>query len=448
MSRRFAAGVQITELCRGFRGGLFSAEPAIRGKFKRVRRRLLPMRILTLSLSLMCSILTVAAQPARRVLVVSVDGLDQRYLEDADRLGLRIPNLRRLMKEGQWSRGVIGQAPTVTWPSHTTLISGVGPDVHGIKGNRRPKTEGGEYYWSASLLRARTLLDAVKAAGRTSATITWPVTVDAPVTWNLPEYFQRRRGGDMDMRSIESKSVPADLVKRIAAMYPAFPREWMEDRNRTMAALYLLKAVQPDLVLVHLVDLDSEAHQTGPFTREANATLENIDEYIGQMLAALPKDYRFVLVSDHGFEKVEEEINLGVAAKARGVEGVRAMGGFVLASTPAAADLLRELKAGGGHGIGRAIPKEELARYAPDLAGAAAAYESTPGVFFASGDSTELRSKPHEAGNHGHWPARYRAVYAVWGPGIAAGRLPEISQKDVAGRLASLLGIPFTPGPR
>ncbi len=402
---------------------------------------------LFLFLALLSAVVPVGAQP-RRVLVVSVDGLDQRYLDDADRLGLRIPNIRRVLKEGQWSRGVIGQAPTVTWPSHTTLISGVGPDVHGILGNRRPKSEGGQYYWSASLLHARTLLDAVKAAGRTSATITWPVTVDAPVTWNLPEYFQRRRGGDMDVRSIESKCVPADLVKNIAAVYPAFPREWMEDRSRTMAALYLLKTAQPDLILLHLVDLDSEAHQTGPFTREANATLENIDEYIGQMLGALPKGYTFVLVSDHGFEKVEEEINLSVAAKAGGVEGVRAMGGYVIASTPAAADLLRELKSTGKYGLGREIPREELAAYAPDLAKAAAAFESAPGVFFAAGEATEVHSKPHEAGNHGHWPTRYRAVYSAWGPGIQAARLPEISQKDVAGRLASLLGIQFTPGPR
>ncbi|MGJ5818330.1 alkaline phosphatase family protein [Paludibaculum fermentans] len=400
-----------------------------------------------LLISLLLAAVPLAAQ-AKRVLVVSIDGLDQRYLEEADRLGLRIPNIRRVLKEGQWSHGVVGQAPTVTWPSHTTMISGVGPDVHGILGNRRPKSEGGEYYWSASLLKARTLLDAVKVAGRSSATITWPVTVDAPVTWNLPEYFQGRRGGDMDVRSIESKCVPADLVKSISALYPAFPREWMEDRNRSMAVLYLLKTVKPDLILAHLVDLDSEAHRNGPFTRAANATLENIDEYVGQMLSALPADYTFVLVSDHGFEKVEEDINLNAAAKARGVEGVRVLGGYVLASTPAAAAFLRELKAGGSYGIGREIPQEELHRYAPDLAPVEAAFESTEGIFFTSGDGSAVHAKPHEAGNHGHWPTRYRAVYAAWGPGIQPARLPEFSQKEVAGRLATLLGIPFTPGPK
>jgi len=221
------------------------------------------MRPLLLILQAVVLLLPLAAQrtASRRVIVISVDGLDQRYLDDADRLGLRIPNIRRLMKEGQWSRGVVGVVPTVTWPTHTTMISGVEPVVHGIRGNRRPPAEGGEYYWSASLLKVRTLLDAMKAAGRTTAAITWPVTVDAPVTYNLPEYFRKRRGGDMDTQSIESKCVPPDLVKRIATMFPAFPQQWMEDRTRVMAALYLLKTVRPDLTLLHLVDLDSEQHE-------------------------------------------------------------------------------------------------------------------------------------------------------------------------------------------
>lgn len=403
------------------------------------------MRTFSVVFLVAAALVPLSAQ-THKLLVVSVDGLDQRYLDYADHLGLRIPNLRKLMTEGQWARGVEGQVPTVTWPSHTTLISGVGPDVHGIKGNRRPKSEGGEYYWSARLLHARTLLDSLHDAGRTSATITWPVTVDAPVNWNLPEYFHRRRGGDMDVRSIESKAVPGDLVQKIATAYPAFPREWMEDRNRTMAALYLLQNAQPDLILLHLVDLDSEAHDAGPFTREANATLENIDEYLGQMMRALPAGYLLVLVSDHGFEKVEDEVNLAVSARAKGIAGVRPMGGFVVAETPAAAGLLREWKKGGRHGVGREIPKEEIARYSPDLTAAAAIYESSPGVFFTANEAAPEHSRPHEAGAHGHWPTRYHAVYAAWGAGLPAQRLPVIRQTEVAGRLALLLDLPFTPG--
>lgn len=77
------------------------------------------------------------------LLVVSVDGLDQRYLETADQLGLKIPNLRKLMREGEFSRGVIGVVPTVTWPSHTTLITGATAEEHGILSNRRPAVSRG-----------------------------------------------------------------------------------------------------------------------------------------------------------------------------------------------------------------------------------------------------------------------------------------------------------------
>jgi len=104
-----------------------------------------------------------AAQP---LAVISVDGLDNRYLADADALHLKIPNLRRLMGEGEVSEGVLGVVPTITWPSYTTLITGVDPVVHGILSNRRPKSEGGDYPWSASLIKAPTLLTAAHKAAK------------------------------------------------------------------------------------------------------------------------------------------------------------------------------------------------------------------------------------------------------------------------------------------
>ena len=131
------------------------------------------------------------AQP--RVVLLSVDGLDPRYLRDCDRIGLKIPNLRRLMREGEWAGGVVGEVPTVTWPLHTSMITGVAPAVHGIEANQR---------WEYSLIKVKTIWDDVRANSRTSAAITWPVTVDAPITWNLPEYFEKRQGGGMDLAAI------------------------------------------------------------------------------------------------------------------------------------------------------------------------------------------------------------------------------------------------------
>ena len=72
-------------------------------------------------------------------------------------------------------------------------------------------------------------------------------------------------------------------------MFPSFRQEWMDDRTRTQAVVFLLKTEKPDLLLVHLVDLDSEEHDNAPFSREANAILEYTDELVGQMMDALPE---------------------------------------------------------------------------------------------------------------------------------------------------------------
>ncbi len=369
-----------------------------------------------------------AKQP---LVVISVDGLDNRDLAQADRLGLRIPTLRKLMREGQVSSGIIGVVPTITWPSHTTLITGVDPVTHGILGNWRPP---GDRYLDYSQIKSPTLIGAAHNAGLTIATITWPVTVNAPVDWNLPEYFEKRRGGSMDTRSIESKSKPADLVAKISADYPSFAQEWMDDRTRTLAALWLLRYEKPQLMLVHLVDLDSEEHDDAPFSREAHAVLERTDELIGEILGALPAGSALAVVSDHGFERVDRIVNLKPVAP-----DALQTGAIVIAPDDKTAAELRELKKDQKYGIGREISKEEFARFPSSLMrNPAAVFESIEGVMFGT-----TEGKPVEIGNHGHWPMRYRSVYVMWGRGIPHQALPEFSIKEIAGRLAIVAGVPY-----
>ncbi len=374
-----------------------------------------------------------AAQP---LVVISVDGLDNRYLAQADRMGLKIPTLRRLMREGQYSKGVVGVVPTITWPSHTTILTGVDPVVHGILGNWRPP---GEKYLDYSQIKSPNLIGAAHQAGLTIAAITWPVTVNAPADWNLPEFFALRRGGDMDIRSIESKANPPDLVTKVAADFPSFGQQWMDDRIRTMAALWILRHEKPGLMLLHLVDLDSEEHDNAPFTRESYATLEHTDELIGQIVAALPAGTAVAVVSDHGFERVDKIVNVKSV-----VPEVIQMGSILLASDETTAAQLRELKKDPKYGIGREISKEEFAQFPSALnRNPAAVFDSAEGVMFGNTKDGGLTGKPAEIGNHGHWPMRYRSVYVLWGRGISPQVLPEFSIREIAGRLAKVLGIAF-----
>lgn len=384
--------------------------------------------------------------PHHKLLVVSVDGLDWRYLRDADSLSLKIPVIRSLMRQGRYAQGVVGVYPTVTWPSHTSIITGLRPDQHGILGNRRPKSEGGDYYWYTSFLKAPTLWQVAHGHGLTTASVTWPVTTNAAIDFDLPEYFARRNGGSMDLASIRAKAEPSNLVAAISKEFPSFPQQWVDDRTRTLAVLYLLQEKQPDLILVHLVDLDAEEHEQGPFTQNAQAVLERTDELLGSIRAHLPSQYVFALVSDHGFERVDKIANLEVLLAKAGISGeMKSLGGIATTANPAAAAFLRRMAKDPTNGIGREIPHDELMRYAPQFTSAVAAFDPAPHVMFGPAAGGDYFTLPKEKGNHGFWPRRadYRSIFLLCGPGIRPGVEGEIEMTSISGRLAAILGFDF-----
>ncbi len=68
--------------------------------------------------------------------MISIDGLKPEYITQADAHGMKIPYLRTLIAKGTYAEGVVGIWPTITYPSHTTLITGVWPAEHGIYNNQ------------------------------------------------------------------------------------------------------------------------------------------------------------------------------------------------------------------------------------------------------------------------------------------------------------------------
>lgn len=119
---------------------------------------------------------------AAPVLLISIDGLRPADVQDAEARGLKVPNLRRFVAEGTYATGVTGVLPTITYPSHTTLITGVSPAKHGIVGNTTYdplQINRGGWFWYASDDKARTLWDAAHEAGLTTGNVHWPVSVGA-----------------------------------------------------------------------------------------------------------------------------------------------------------------------------------------------------------------------------------------------------------------------------
>ncbi len=108
------------------------------------------------------------------VVLLSVDGLKPDYVLEADRLGLKVPELRRLVADGAHATGVRGVTPTVTYPSHTTLLTGVSPSTHGIINNSPfdpMATNDNGWYWYAEDIKVPTLWDQVTDAGLITANV-------------------------------------------------------------------------------------------------------------------------------------------------------------------------------------------------------------------------------------------------------------------------------------
>src|SRR5690349_4759594 len=110
-------------------------------------------------------------QPRRdaHVIMISIDGLVPDYYTSPAQLGLKVPNLTKMKLGGAYAEGVEGIFPTVTYPAHTTLITGVRPAIHGIVQNRifeaptAPQTK--EWYWYANDLKCETLWSMAKKSG-------------------------------------------------------------------------------------------------------------------------------------------------------------------------------------------------------------------------------------------------------------------------------------------
>jgi predicted AlkP superfamily pyrophosphatase or phosphodiesterase len=383
------------------------------------------------------------------------------YVLEADHHRLRIPNLRQMMKDGVWSTGVTGVLPTVTYPSHTTLLTGVAPARHGIISNTtfdplRKNMTG--WYWYAGDIRALTLWEAVAKSGGDALSVHWPVGVDAPVRWNLPQYWRAGTPDDRKLVRALSTAGLVDEVEQATGPYAdGIDESLAGDRQRTKAAVWLLKTKKPRLATIYLTALDHAQHSHGPFSKDANETLEGIDELFGQIREAAGPDAVVCVVSDHGFLPIRKEIHLNVALVHAGLIKTKpdgtvddwqasswASGGTaaVMTRTPEAAGKARAaLKS--VEGVGRVVEGAELKAMKgyPDAAFVLAAAR---GYAFGNDVSGEVIRDSSSRGTHGYMPDErdMDASFFLAGPRVhGKGELGRIDMRDVAPTLAALLGV-------
>jgi hypothetical protein len=272
-----------------------------------------------------------AQQPtahARSVLMISIDGMRPDYVTHANEHHLRLPTLSGFLSEGTYADGVTGVFPTVTYPSHTTLVTGVWPAEHGIVSNQRfdpDKKLAGAWYWYEDQIKVPTLWSAAHTAHLTTASVGWPVTVDAKdIDFLIPEYWRGTLGetdNPDDRFLMNAISRPTNELARIAARTDTPYMQGNEttaagDEVKTIYSLDILQQHKPMFMTIHLSSLDEEEHLHGPFSAEANEDLEKLDGMVARLAEQeLKNDPNaiIVIVSDHGFADIHTAVNLGVA---------------------------------------------------------------------------------------------------------------------------------------
>jgi predicted AlkP superfamily pyrophosphatase or phosphodiesterase len=408
------------------------------------------------------------------LVVISIDGLRPDYITAADEHRAKVPNLRRFLKEGTYADGVEGVVPTVTYPSHTTLVTGVWPATHGIYANTTfdplQKNYQG-WYWYTEDLRVPTLWDAAAKAGRTTASVQWPVTVGAHITWNIPEFW--RANTEEDAKLLRAVSTPGLLLegqRDLGQPYSGGTDTSVEaDKNRGRYANWILEKKHPGLLTLHLIALDHIEHETGPFSAESVAVLEGLDTVVGSVREAAervaPGRAYVAVVSDHGFARTEAQLNLFPAFRDAKLFSVDDQGkitdwkampwvtggsaAIVLkdrqdAVTKAAVhDLLAKLAEDPANGIDRVLDAAELHKRG-GYPTASYFVSLKPGWRTGYGLEGPVLSKTKLGGTHGELPdlPDLRAAFFLVGPGVAAGRdLKLIDMRDIAPTLAHEVGL-------
>jgi predicted AlkP superfamily pyrophosphatase or phosphodiesterase len=405
---------------------------------------------------------------AAPLLLISIDGLRPADVIDAPARGLKVPVLRRFIDQGAYAKAVVGVLPTLTYPSHATLITGVNPGKHGIVNNLTFDPTGINqtgWYWYSSDIRVPTLWDAAHKAGLVTANVHWPVSAGAAIDLNLPQYW--RTGHDDDrklLRLIETPGLVEGLEKQLGAYAQGIDESVAGDAVRSAFAAKLIADRKPGFTTVYLAGLDHVEHEFGPDTPEAKAALEAIDAMVGRLqAAALAADPATVVavVSDHGFAPVTTDVNLFGAFIQAGliwVEGGKVTGWDAMpwiaggsatvvlarpddsATKTRVSGLLAQLKANPALGIAEVIDAAEVARRGGSGDFAIA---FRPGFETGRDPAAAMTTPSKSKGMHGYAPSlpEMRSAFMVMGRDVKLkGDLGEIDMRRIAPTLAGLMG--------
>lgn len=368
-----------------------------------------------------------APTPAVPVLLVSIDGLGAgQYAAD------RMPHLARIAREGVRTEAMVPAYPTLTFPNHYSIVTGLHPDRHGIVHNTmRDATLGGFWlsnreavsdgrWWGGTPVWV-----AAERAGLPTAAFFWPGT-EADVGGVRPTRWRPYDG-----------SIP------------------METRIDTVLGwLSEPAATRPRFMTLYFEHVDEASHAHGPHSPEAQAAQRAVDAALGRLLdgldaGGLADAVNIVLVSDHGLAEVAPGNAVVVEEMADPADVELVSAGQVVGFVPKPGrEAAAEAALLGRHARHECWRKGELParwHYGAHPRVPPIVCQVDEGWNAVTRERLARQARDGTRGSHGYDPAlpSMHAVFFARGPAFRSGaRLPAIESVDVYPLLMRLLGLP------
>jgi hypothetical protein len=227
-----------------------------------------------------------AGVPPPIVVLIALDGWRWDYLDR-----LPAPALRDLARRGVRAESLVPVFPTLTFPNHYTIVTGLRPARHGIISNTMPDPD----------IPGRFTLSDTQVTGN-------------PAWWSgEPIWHTATRQG---LKSATMFWPGSDVA--IGGRYPTYWRQFVDElpaRERTAQVIDWLRLpdhARPSLLTLYYSDLDTAGHEFGPDAPEVANAATAVDAELARLRAAvdeldLEDRVHWLIVSDHGMAALSAE---------------------------------------------------------------------------------------------------------------------------------------------
>jgi len=240
----------------------------------------------------------------RKLFIISLDAFGADDLAFARTL----PHFQEIIDRSALVKEVESVYPSLTYVAHTSIATGMYPNRHGVIHNThlQPERYSPDWYWYAKEIKKKTIFDVAKQAGYSVCTLLWPVTGRSPsIDYNLAEIFPNRPWQTQVMISAFASSMryALEMNKKYGELRQGIKQPELDEFVAAIA-VDTIKTKQPDLLAIHLVDLDSMRHEYGVLSDQAREAIIRMDRHLGQIINAMKEtgifeDTVFAVLGDH-----------------------------------------------------------------------------------------------------------------------------------------------------